>query len=106
MQRDWRTHLLSDLGFAARVWRRKPAGVAAVVLSLAIAMGIVAGGYSVLDAVILRPFPYRTPERLVYAWGSHSLTMRKGLTSDARESLSSSRSLEQVALFLPSVRAS
>ena len=96
--------MLKELQVAFRGWIRRPFGTAALVVSLALAIGIVTGAYVLLDAILLRPFPYRDPTRLVYLWGSTNRGVRRGLTTEAIGVLSSSRALEGVSLLLPATR--
>ncbi len=68
----WVEDLLLDVRFAIRMLRRK-AGFAAIgVLTLALGIGASTAVFSVLDAVLLRPLPYRDSDRLVAIW-DHSL---------------------------------
>ncbi|HEX9887381.1 MAG TPA: ADOP family duplicated permease [Longimicrobiales bacterium] len=50
---------------AARSLARAPGFAAVVVLTLALGVGANTAIYTVLEAVMMRPLPYRTPERLV-----------------------------------------
>jgi putative ABC transport system permease protein len=57
--------IFQDFAFGLRLLRRNPWLSAAVVLLLALGIGVNTAIFSVLDAVLLRPLPYREPQRLV-----------------------------------------
>ena len=59
------TGWLSDLRIALRLLRRRPGWTAAVLTTLALAIGANSALFSVLDAALLQPLPYPAPERLV-----------------------------------------
>src|SRR5215471_7021582 len=56
---------LSDARFALRSLLRTPAFALIVILTLAIGVGANTAIFSVVRGVLLRPLPYREPERLV-----------------------------------------
>lgn len=62
----WLEQSLQDLRFASRVLRRNPAYTGAVVLTLALGIGMNTAMFSVVNAVLLQPLPYPSPERLTY----------------------------------------
>jgi putative ABC transport system permease protein len=64
----------ADLAYAARTFRKKPAFAITAVATLALAIGATTAIFSVVNAVLLEPLPYRDAERLVHIW--HDLKTR------------------------------
>jgi len=60
--------LLQDLRHAARAFAKSPGFTLAALLSLAIGIGANTSIFSVANALLLRPLPYRDAERLAILW--------------------------------------
>ncbi|MGD8330188.1 MAG: ABC transporter permease [Acidobacteriota bacterium] len=63
-------NLLREIRFAARALAQQSAFTAVVVLTLALGIGANTAIFSVVDAVLLQPLPYRQPDRLVRVWSA------------------------------------
>jgi putative ABC transport system permease protein len=60
--------LISDFKHGLRVLLKNPAYTAAAILVLALGIGANTAIFSVVNAVLLRPLPFRDPARLVQVW--------------------------------------
>src|SRR5690348_1129069 len=93
-----------DLRFAARQFRRTPGFTVTVVLVLALGLGANTAIFSVINALLLRPLPYREPDRLaelyerdVVPGGGGFNSVSPGAYHDWREQ---SKAFEQIGGYL------
>ncbi len=61
--------MLQDLRFALRLFSRRPGVTALIVSTLAIGIAASTVVFSVADAILWHPLPFRDPDRLVGLWG-------------------------------------
>ena len=84
----WLEDVWRDSRHGLRTLRKSPAFTAAAAATLALAIGANTAMFSVLNAVLLRPLPYRAPEQLAMLWTEDP-------TQNRREGRSALWSVEQ-----------
>jgi hypothetical protein len=70
---EWLDELRHNLGYAARTLRRNPGYAIVAVLTMLIGIGANSAIFTVTDAVMLRPLPYKNPGELVMLYEHKTL---------------------------------
>ena len=78
----WIGQFARDLRFGARSLSQTRAFTAIAIGSLALGIGGSTAMYSVIHAVILDPFPYKDPDRLMSVYGAGAARRQRQLLPD------------------------
>jgi putative ABC transport system permease protein len=93
--------IFADIRFALRQLRKSPGFSAVVIAILALGIGANVAIFSIVDAVLLRPLPYKNANRLVVVWQSDAAHRGTGAWFDSyrefEEWQENSRSFEKLA---------
>ena len=96
----WPDALQQDVWYAMRRFAREPVFAATAIAILAVGIGACTAMFSIVQAVLLRPFGVNAPDRVVMIWGGNTRHQAVGeLTYSAdRELRESIRSFQEVAI--------
>jgi predicted permease len=100
----WLEELRDDVRFAFRQLRSAPVFTLIAATTLALGIGANSAIFALVDATLLRPLPYASPDRLVTMWETSGNTPR-GFASPLNmvDWQARSRSFEAIAGYTPSV---
>ena len=94
--------MLNELRFAFRNLWKSPAFTLVAVITLALAIGATTAVVSIVNALLIRPLPYRAPQDLVLLWEQFSQQGLDRIPVSAPEYLDyekQTRSFERIAAF-------
>ena len=74
-------HLIKDIRFAFRLIRISPGFTTAAVLMLALGIGATTAMFSFVDAVLLKPLPFRDADRILQVWEKPPGGERNGIST-------------------------
>jgi putative ABC transport system permease protein len=98
----WIYELAQDVRYGARLLRKAPGFTFAAVCMLGTAIGAIAVVFSLLDAILLRPLPFRSPSDLVLLsqqFGNQNLTDDPFSAAEVADLRNQTRTLEDAAAF-------
>jgi predicted permease len=98
----WLEELPRDARYALRTLRKSPAFATTAAATLALAIGANTTMFSVLNAVLLRPLPYRAPGELAMLWTedpTQNLHEGRSALWDVEQWLTQSQSFADMATF-------
>src|SRR5436189_3967870 len=101
LRRAWPEALLHDTRYAIRRLVREPGFAATAILTLAVGIGACTAMFSIVQAVLLRPFGIAAPGRIVITWVGHTHDSTVGELSydHYRDLRARMRSFEDMAIL-------
>ena len=92
--------LLKDLQYGLRMLARSPGSTVVAMIALALGIGANSAIFSVVNAVLLRPLPYKDASRLIVIWEtklSKGILQEKVSPPDYRDWVEQQREFEKIA---------
>jgi len=96
--------LIKDIRYAIRSLIKRPSFTAIAVITLALGIGANTAIFSVVNATLLRPLPFKDPDRIVMAWGylpklAHTSDKFPSSAGNYLGLVKQTQTLEQLAAF-------
>src|SRR5690349_19908030 len=91
----------NDVRFAIRSLLKQTAFTVAVVATISLALVATTSIFSIVDATLLRPLPFRTPERVAFLWGAAGpeRAIRGASYIEVQDWARRARTFENIALY-------
>src|SRR4029453_7357634 len=93
---------IKDIRFGMRNLLKRPGLTAIAIITLALGVGANSAIFSVVNAIVLRPLPYKDSDRLVALWGNLHRTGLEEIEISAPEYTDfkqQSKAFDQIAAF-------
>jgi putative ABC transport system permease protein len=101
---QWLDEFRNDVKFAVRQLRTSPAFTFIAVVTLALGIGANSAIFALVDATLLRPLPFREPDRLVMVWERTDTLLRGNVAPlNLLDWNDQNRTFEKMAGFIPGV---
>ena len=98
----WLDSVGRDVRYALRTCARNPAFSVVVVITLALGIGMTTAVFTVVNGVLLRPLPYRDPDRLVMLFYGHHGSVSPWLSPpDVRDYVGPSDAFAEASSVVP-----
>jgi predicted permease len=91
--------LLADLRHAARSWLNDPVVATAALVTLVLGLAATTAVFSVVDAVLFRPLPYRDPSTVVRVVGADQGDPDAGVRLEDFQALQTAHSFEAITAY-------
>ncbi|MGH7712024.1 MAG: ADOP family duplicated permease [Gemmatimonadaceae bacterium] len=98
---EMRNDLKMDAAFALRMFRRSPLFTCLLVITIAVAIAANATIFRVIDAVLLRPLPYRHADRVYALWNGYQQGRASVAAPEYFDYAEQLRTFESVAAITP-----
>jgi predicted permease len=96
----WLEEVWQDLRYGARMLLKNPGATLITVITLSLGIGANTAIFSIINGILLRPLPYKDPERLVMVWATRPPNQEFPFSSTNFIDLrNQNQAFEQVAAF-------
>ena len=93
------TSLLREIRYSIRVLTKNPGFTAVALITIALGIGANTAIFSVINTILLRPLPFRDPDRIVFVWSSLGEERSTVSLADINDWKSQSQSFEATAAY-------
>jgi predicted permease len=97
---NWHERLIQDTRFGLRMLTKAPGFATVTICTLALGIAVSTLMFSTVEGVLLRPLPFRQPQRLVMIWETHpQITQLESSIADFFDLQAQANSFEGIAAY-------